>query len=91
MLSSSASSSSATAAAEIVKINSRPLVPGELKRLDKQEKESIVGVVGVVKGRNASILLASSADVHIYVDVSYHGTVAAIFFRYFKDVKSRVS
>ena len=54
MLSSSASSSSATAAAEIVKINSRPLVPGELKRLDKQEKESIVGVVGVVKGRKAS-------------------------------------
>ena len=47
MLSSSASSSSA----EIVKINSRPLEPGELKRLDKQEKECIVGVVGVVKGR----------------------------------------
>ena len=47
MLSSSASSSSA----EIVKINSRPLEPAELKRLEKQEKECIAGVNGVVKGR----------------------------------------
>ena len=64
LLSSSASSSSTTAAAEIVKINSRPLVPGELKRLDKQEKESIVGVVGVVKGKVG--ILQSESDPRMY-------------------------
>ena len=42
---------------EIVKINSRPLESGELKRLDKQEKEGIAGVVAVVKGRRARNLL----------------------------------
>jgi hypothetical protein len=36
---------------DIVKINSRPLESGELKRLDKMEKEGITGVAGVVKGR----------------------------------------
>ena len=43
--------SSSSSSAEIVKINSRPLESGELKRLDKQEKECIAGVVGVVKGK----------------------------------------
>ena len=52
---------------EIVKINSRPLESGELKRLDKQEKEGIAGVVAAVKGRQAggrarNLVESSDAD-----------------------------